>query len=33
MVYRIAFPDLWIGSAASAMLTADALQRSGKAIL
>jgi hypothetical protein len=36
MVYRIAFPNLWVGSAASAMLGAsssgaDALQRSGKA--
>jgi hypothetical protein len=36
MAYRIAFPDLWVGSAASAMLAAsssgaDALQRSGKA--
>jgi hypothetical protein len=36
MAYRIAFPDLWVGSAASAMPAAspsgaDALQRSGKA--
>ena len=36
MVYRIAFPDLWVGSAAPAMPVAsssgaDALQRSGKA--
>jgi hypothetical protein len=35
MAYRIAFPDLWVGSAASAMGAspsgADALQRPGKA--